>query len=258
MAVLPTLLVLHYDGGAFAGWQRQPAARTVQADLEAALARLTGRRVAVTGSGRTDAGVHAVGQAATATVPERWEPGELVRALNAVLPPDVWVASACRMRAGFNPRRHATERTYCYRLGLDPAARSPFRRRHEWALAPPLDGDLLAATAGLLRGTHGFQALSAAGQPKDHYRCTILDVTWQRREDAAGWEFWITADRFLHRMVRFLVGLSVDVARGRRPLSDVADLLEGTDNQRASPPAPPEGLFLVRVAYPATCYVTTE
>lgn len=256
MAARPTLLVLHYDGGAFAGWQRQPNARTVQADVEDALARLVGQPVTVIGSGRTDAGVHAVGQAAAATVPERWEPGELVRALNALLPADVWVESACRMAAGFNPRRHAIERTYCYRIGLDAGARSPFRRRYEWALTVPLDEDLLHAAAAQLAGTHGFRALSTAGQEKAHYRCTVLEAQWQRREDAPGYELWITADRFLHRMVRFLVGLMTDVARRRRPLDDVARLLDTEDNQAASPPAPPMGLFLVGVRYPAHWYAT--
>src|SRR6185503_10947647 len=113
------LLCVHYDGGAFAGWQRQKSDRTVQAELETALERLTGSRLQITGAGRTDAGVHAVGQAAAAAVPGKWQPGELVRALNAVLPPDVWIAFACRMRPGFNPRRDAIERTYCYRIGLD-------------------------------------------------------------------------------------------------------------------------------------------
>jgi tRNA pseudouridine38-40 synthase len=254
MAARPTLLVLHYDGGAFAGWQRQPNVRTVQADLEDVLSRLVGRRVRVSGSGRTDAGVHAVGQAAAATVPERWEPQELARALNALLPPDVWVASACRMVAGFNPRRHALERTYCYRIGLDAGARSPFRRRFEWALGVPLAADLLHAGTALVGGTHGFRALSAVGQEKAHYRCTVLDAAWRRRDDADGWELWITADRFLHRMVRFLVGAMVDVARGRRPLGELAALLDADDNQAASPPAPPMGLFLMGVRYPPHCY----
>lgn len=254
MAARPTLLVLHYDGGAFAGWQRQPNARTVQADVEDVLSRLVGRRVTVVGSGRTDAGVHAVGQAAAATVPERWEPRELARALNALLPSDVWVAAACRMVAGFDPRRHALERTYCYRIGLDAGARSPFRRRFEWALGVPLAADLLHAGTALVRGTHGFRALSAVGQEKAHYRCTVLDAVWQRREDADGWELWITADRFLHRMVRFLVGAMVDVARRRRPLGELAALLDADDNQAASPPAPPMGLFLMGVRYPPHCY----
>lgn len=253
MAASPMLLVLHYDGAGFAGWQRQKAARTVQADLESALERLMGQRVPVTGSGRTDAGVHAVGQAAAALVPEGWTPDRLVRALNALLPPDIWIASACRMQAGFNPRRHATERTYCYRIGLDPASRSPFRRRWEWTL-PPLDATQLARAAAVLEGEHAFRALSAAGQPKPHYRCRVFEARWQNRDDGLGFEFWITADRFLHHMVRFLVGIMTDIARARRPLGDLAALLESDDNQAASPPAPPHGLFLVNVRYPREWY----
>lgn len=253
-ATHPLLLLLHYDGSAFAGWQRQKSDRTVQAELEAALERLTGSRLPVTGAGRTDAGVHAVGQVAAAEVPERWQPAEMVRALNAVLPSDIWVASSRRMQPGFNPRRDATERTYCYRIGLDAGARSPFRRGWEWAMTPPLDAGLLELAAQAIRGEHGFRALSAAGQEKQHYRCILHEATWQRREDGDGFEFWITADRFLHHMVRFLVGLMVDVARGRRPLADVAALLDRDDNQPASPPAPARGLFLVNVTYPRECY----
>ena len=191
---------------------------------------------------------------AAADVPDKWKPVEMMRALNALLPPDVWVASACRMQPGFNPRRDAIERTYCYRIGLDAAARSPFRRDREWALTPPLDEALIASAAGAISGEHGFQALSAAGQEKTHYRCHVHEAIWQRREDADGFEFWITADRFLHHMVRFLVGLMVDVGRGKRPLADLAGLLDRTDNQSASPPAPAHGLFLVHVRYPGECY----
>jgi tRNA pseudouridine38-40 synthase len=254
MAARPTLLLLQYDGGSFAGWQRQPAARTVQGVIEDSLARLLDRRTSVIGSGRTDAGVHAVGQAAAAMVPERWEPRDLVRAMNALLPSDVWVASARRMVPGFNPRRDAIERTYCYRLGTDAAARSPFRHRHEWAVPGPLDVSLLRASARTLAGDHSFRALSAKGVERPHYRCRILEALWLAREDAPGLEFWITADRFLHHMVRFLVGAMVDIARGRRPEGDLARLLAGADNRDASPPAPPQGLFLVGVRYPVHLY----
>lgn len=253
-ATHPMLLILHYDGSAFAGWQRQKQDRTVQAELEAALERLTGARLPVRGAGRTDAGVHAVGQAAAAAVPGKWQPAELMRAMNAVLPSDVWVASACRMQPGFDPRRDAMERTYCYRLGLDASARSPFRRRWEWSLTPPLDETLLQSAAALLPGSHGFQALCATGQARAHYRCTVHEALWQQREDGVGLEFWITADRFLHHMVRFLVGFMVDAARRRRPVSDLAALLDATDNQSASPPAPAHGLFLVSVRYPGESF----
>ena len=258
MAARPTLLILQYDGGCFAGWQRQKAARTVQAELEAALSRLIGRPARVVGAGRTDAGVHALGQAAVAAVPERWKPTALARALNALLPPDVWVASASRVAPGFNPRRDAVERTYCYRIGLDAESRSPFRRRYEWSLTPPLEPQLLAASAAPLLGEHSFRALSAWGQEKPHYRCRIAEALWQRREDGVGLELWITADRFLHKMVRFLVDTMVEVARGRRPLTDMQRLLDGSDNREASPPAPPHGLFLVGVRYPPHLYASED
>jgi len=254
MAARPTLFLLQYDGGAFAGWQRQPASRTVQGDLEDVLARLLGRRTPVVGAGRTDAGVHATGQAAAATVPERWQPRELVRAMNALLPSDIWIASAHRMVAGFNPRRHAVERTYCYRIGTNGASRSPFRGRYEWAAPGKLDAARLAACAHALLGVHSFLGLSAKGPEREHYRCRVLEALWMRREDAEGLEFWITADRFLHHMVRFVVGVMTDIGRGRRPLADLPRLLAAKDNHAASPPAPAHGLFLVGVRYPADLY----
>jgi tRNA pseudouridine38-40 synthase len=226
----------------------------VQGDLEAALARLAGHRVAAVGAGRTDAGVHALGQVASAPMPERWEPAELARALNALLPDDIWVASARRMRPGFDPRRDALERTYCYRIGTDPGARSPFRRRWEWAVPQALDFGAMRAAAAALQGTHSFRALSAVGVPREHWRCRVSEALWQRRTDAPGYELWITADRFLHRMVRFVVGVTIDIGRGRRPLADLGRLLAGSDNRLASPPAPPHGLCLVAVRYPARLY----
>lgn len=254
MAVRPVLLLLQYDGGAFAGWQLQPNVRTVQGELEAALARLFGRRIPVVGAGRTDSGVHALGQVAAAPVSERWRTDALVRALNAVLPADVWVAEARRMAPGFNPRRDALERTYCYRIGTDAGARAPFRRRLEWAVPGPLDVLAMRQAAAALAGTHSFRALSAVGPAREHWRCRVREAVWQAREDAPGLEFWITADRFLHRMVRFLVGTMTDIARGRRPSADLARLLTAEDNRLASPPAPPHGLFLVAVRYPAHLY----
>jgi len=254
MAARPTLLLLQYDGGSFAGWQRQPSARTVQGVVEDILARLLERRTPVIGSGRTDAGVHATGQAAAAMVPEHWQLPDLVRAMNALLPSDVWVAAARRMVPGFNPRRDALERTYCYRIGTDGTGRSPFRSRHEWVLPAGLDVACLAASASALKGEHAFRALSAKGPQQDHCRCRIHEALWLAREDAPGLEFWITANRFLRHMVRFLVGTMVDIARGRRPAADLPKLLREADNRDASPPAPPHGLFLVGVRYPARLF----
>src|SRR5918999_4153564 len=149
-------LVLHYDGAAFHGWQQQPDVRTVQGVLEEALERLAGRRVAALGSGRTDAGVHARGQSVGVRVPTRWEPRDLRRALNAVIPRDVWVAAAAEMRPQFHARYSAVSRRYAYYVGLAGDAASPFRRQREYAFRHRLDFDALDAAATLMTGEHHF------------------------------------------------------------------------------------------------------
>jgi tRNA pseudouridine38-40 synthase len=254
-------LVLHYDGTGFSGWQRQPDRRTVQGVLEEALARLCSEPTAALGSGRTDAGVHARGQAVGVRVADRWTPASLRRALNAVLPDDVWVASAHAMRDEFHARYSATARRYSYYIGADSAAASPFRRRTEWALTRPLDRAALDQTARLLAGEHGFRGFAVRGTApaSDHHRCHVIDARWRdRRGEGGGVVFEIEANRFLHHMVRFLVGTMVDVAVGRRPLADFAALLDAADNDDASAPAPAHGLFLDRVRYPADLYLTEE
>lgn len=255
----PFLAVIQYDGGQFVGWQRQPAGRTVQGEFEAVLERLGRRRVPAIGAGRTDTGVHAIGQGVGFTFAERWEavPDDLRRALNALLPRDVWVERVHPMRPGFHARRTATARQYRYVIGTDAAARSPFRRPYEWAIDRPLDVDALRAAAELLCGEHDFRGLSAAGATRSHYRCRVALAEWAPRPDARGVTFTIEADRFLHRMVRFCVGTMLDIALGRRPLADLAQLLTATDNRAASPPAPPHGLYLVAVRYPPDLYAGT-
>jgi tRNA pseudouridine38-40 synthase len=252
----PFLAVVQYDGGQFVGWQRQPAGRTVQGEFESVLERLADRRTVVTGAGRTDTGVHALGQGAGFLADERWagDVDGLRRALNALLPSDIWVERVHLMNPTFHARKSAVARRYRYQVGTDDAARSPFRRRYEWALGRTLDADALATAAGSLLGEHEFRGLSAAGQVKPHYRCRVALATWAPRADGLGMTFVIEADRFLHHMVRFLVGAMVDIALGRRPGSDFSLLLTATDNQAASPPAPPQGLYLELVRYPADLY----
>jgi tRNA pseudouridine38-40 synthase len=247
------LAVLHYDGAGFVGWQRQPEGRSVQAEVELVLERMFGRRVVVTGAGRTDAGVHALGQAASFDMADSWTGGAdaLRRALNAQLPPDVWIERMHAMRPGFHARRDAVARRYRYVIGTDEASRSPFRRPYEWPLGRPLALGLLAEAAAALPGEHDFHGLAAAGAATPHYRCRVALAEWAPRPDGTGVTFTIEADRFLHRMVRFLVGAMVDVALGRRPVADMRRLLDASDNQDASPPAPPEGLYLLEVRYPA-------
>lgn len=252
----PFLAVLHYDGGEFLGWQRQPTGRTVQAELEAVLERLTGRRTPAVGAGRTDTGVHALGQGAGFSLPERWsaEPEALRRALNALLPRDVWAERVYEMRPGFHPRRSAVARRYRYVIGTDHGARSPFRRPFEWALGRAPDLERLGAAAALLVGEHDFRGLCAAGAAKPHHRCRVALSEWAPRADGTGVTFTIEADRFLHRMVRFCVGTMVDIALARRPFEDLSRLLAASDNQAASPPAPPQGLYLMAVRYPPDLY----
>lgn len=243
-------MTLHYDGAGYFGWQLQPGVRTVQGELEAALSRLANRPVAVIGAGRTDRGVHATGQVAAATVPGKWTAPALRRSLNAILPNDIWVAEAEEVPLDFHPRYDALARSYIYRVGTVEAARSPFRRRWCWPLAEELDRGLLDRAAAMIVGEHSFKAFAKAGQEERGDRCTVHEAYW-RSWDAVGVEFHVTANRFLHHMVRYLVGTMVDVARGRRPLDDVAALLAGSAGLETSPPAPPEGLFLTRVDYPS-------
>jgi tRNA pseudouridine38-40 synthase len=241
--------MLQYAGGGFSGWQRQPTDRTVQAEVETVLARLDDGPVTVHAAGRTDAGVHALGQVVSFQLRRAWAARDLTRAINALLPQDVWVRHAGVAPDGFHARKHARARRYRYIVGCDAASASPFRRPFEWALGRPLDVTLLSGTADAIAGEHDFRAFSAVGQRKPHYRCRVTDARWRPRADGTGYILDIEADRFLHRMVRFLVGTSVDVALGRRPLDDVPRLLGDTDNREASPPAPPEGLYLVCVRY---------
>ncbi len=255
MAERTVQLVLHYDGAGFSGWQRQPEQRTVQGVLEHALERLCTSPIAALGSGRTDAGVHARGQAVGVRVPERWDAAKLRRALNAVLPPDVWVAAAAEMRAEFHARFSALTRRYTYYVGTDDEAHSPFRNRYEHALSHPLDAQALHDGARQVQGDHSFRAFAVRGTapPHDEHRCRVVAASW--RERPGGLVFEIEANRFLHHMVRFLVGTMLDIAASRRPASDLAELLGAATNEQVSPPAPAHALVLERVTYPTSLYL---
>jgi tRNA pseudouridine38-40 synthase len=250
MQVLPCYAVLHYLGHPFSGWQRQRTHRTVQGEFERVLERLVGRRIVTHAAGRTDAGVHALGQVVSFRLPARWEPATLHRALNALLPEDIWVARVGRAPEGFHARRHATARCYRYVVGCDAGSRSPFRRPFEWALGQPLQREALDEVARCFLGEHDFRAFAAVGQEKPHYRCRVAVSCWDARPNGEGFIFTVEADRFLHHMVRFMVGTMIDVGRGRRPPEDVVRLLGGVSNAETSPPAPPEGLYFVGVRYP--------
>ncbi len=252
------LATLQFDGTAFVGWQRQSAGRSVQAELERVLERLFGHRVPAHAAGRTDAGVHALGLAVSFPAPTTWAAPGLRRALNALLPCDCWVADVHALQPGFHARKSALSRRSRYDIGTDDASASPFRRPFEWALGKPLDLAALRAAATLLHGEHDFRAFAAKGPPRPHYRCRLAVSAWEERPGGRGVSYHVEADRFLHHMVRMLVGTMVDVGLGRRPLSDIDMLLGRGDNQETSPPAPPQGLYFVRAAYPPALFAAPE
>ena len=243
-------LTLHYDGAGFMGWQVQPGARTVQSELEAALSRLADQQIAVIAAGRTDRGVHATGQVVSAQVPPKWTAAALRRALNAILPDDIWIASAAHVPAEFHARYSATARSYVYQVGTRPEAWSPFQRRWCWPLRDRevLHRALLDEAAAQLIGQRSFKAFAKAGQPERGELCEVTVSGW--REWAYGVAYEVTANRFLHHMVRYLVGSMIEIALGRRPADDMQRLLSNESGFETSAPAPAEGLFLSRVHYP--------
>lgn len=240
-------LTLHYDGSGFHGWQVQPGVRTVQGEVEAVLSRLADRPVTTIAAGRTDAGVHATGQVVGVDMPAKWTPEALRKSVNALLPGDVWAADVASVPPDFHARYDARARGYIYRIGTTEAAASPFRRPWCWALHDPLDATILHATVLALHGEHSFERYAKAGQPERGTVCTVHHARCVERPGVL--ELRVVANRFLHHMVRYLVGTMVDAARGRRPPGDVAALLEPGSTLETSPPAPPEGLFLARVYY---------
>jgi tRNA pseudouridine38-40 synthase len=244
---------VHYDGGSFFGWQLQPDQRSVQGELERVLSRLFDAPARVIGSGRTDRGVHATGQVASVDAPDRWRAHDLRRAMNALLPPEVWIADAAEVAPDFHPRYGAIARSYIYRLGTSEITRSPFHARWCWSLAREVDLDLVREPTGALLGEHSFRAFAKAGQEERGDRCVVHRAEWRQWQDL-GLEFHITANRFLHHMVRYIVGTLVEIGVGRRPAGDLERLLLGVSGLETSPPAPAQGLFLDRVTYPQGTY----
>jgi tRNA pseudouridine38-40 synthase len=240
-------LTLEYDGSDFDGWQVQRGGRTVQGALEAALQRVTGQTVAVVGSGRTDAGVHASGQVASLCGDIRFDAEGLRRALNGVLPPDVAVVDAAPARDGFHARHDARSKIYAYRIWSSRNP-SPLRARsHDW-LPIAVDLDAMARAARHCRGRHDFASFQAAGSDVASSVRTIsrLEVTGESPGEI---EVLVEGDGFLRHMVRTLVGTLLEVGRGRRPADSLPALLAARDRRRAGPTAPARGLTLLQVSY---------
>ncbi len=238
---------IHYDGTDFAGWQVQPTVRTVQGEFEAALQRLqAGGRV--NAAGRTDAGVHAAGQEVSLEAPARWRAAELKRALDAVLPDDIAIESLAEASPDFHPRFQATARRYEYYLAPGEAGRAPYRRRGTaWIAESPGLQKLRDAGRGIL-GRHDFAGFAKAGQPDVSPVCTVEKAEWSFTP-LGDLRFTVVADRFLHRMVRYLVAAMIEGAAGIRPEGDLQDILRGAEGIRPPTPAEGRGLYLTGVRY---------
>ncbi|MDW7711664.1 MAG: tRNA pseudouridine(38-40) synthase TruA [Deferrisomatales bacterium] len=239
-------LTLEYDGTAYAGWQVQDNGPTVQGSVETALAALLEHPVRVTASGRTDAGVHALGQAANFRTGARIPLRGVVHGLNGLLPRDIAVRRADEVPADFDSRRSAKEKTYQYFLHTG-AVPSAFARRTSWRVPASLDLAAMGRAAAHLEGTHDFGAFRAAGCDAPHAVRRVHEVRVTPRGEYV--EVAVRGTAFLRHMVRIIVGTLVEVGRGRRHPDTVAELLRTGDRGGAGVTAPPQGLFLAEVRY---------
>lgn len=256
---MPRLLLrVAYDGTAYAGWQRQANGPSIQAALEHALAPLAGGEVTVAGAGRTDAGVHADGQAAHVDLPDGLDPDVVVRATNARLPADIRVRSAAIVPEHLHARFSAQSKTYRYAWFVSRVGHPLLARTH-FLVSPPLDLVAMAAAATRLEGTHDFAAFQSTGSPVSSTVRTITgvdlgvrpgaDIGLQLADDERVVELEIRGDGFLRHMVRAVAGTLLEIGYGRRPSDDIARLLAGAPRGEAGPNAPPHGLTLLRVEY---------
>ncbi|MBI2878024.1 MAG: tRNA pseudouridine(38-40) synthase TruA [Candidatus Tectomicrobia bacterium] len=239
-------LVVAYDGTHFSGWQRQPKLRTVQGAIETALGKLPLQFEKLIASGRTDAGVHALGQVVSLRADTRMEPYALVRALNRLLPPDVVVQGADWAPEGFHARHAAKSKIYLYQIWRRELP-SPFSRPYSWHIPFPLNLEAMREGARHLVGTHDFSAFRVMESEPQSSQRTVFRLDLVQEEDFL--KVFAEANGFLHHMVRNIVGTLVEVGRGRFRPDQVQTILESRDRRRAGPTAPPQGLFLYRVNY---------
>ncbi len=244
-------LVLAYDGTEFAGWQIQPDAATIQGTLTEAIERLTQERVLPQGSGRTDAGVHALAQVATFATASSVPTENFAKALNGMLPPAVRVLQVSEVPAWFHARKSATGKTYRYRMHRG-AICPPFLARYVWPFPYPLDEPAMSEAAGMVTGEHDFTSFAAAdperGRDEEVSNVRTISASEWKRE---GEEFVYTVhgSGFLHHMVRNMVGTFLLVGKGTVTPSAIREILEARNRSAAGATAPANGLYLVRVDY---------
>jgi tRNA pseudouridine38-40 synthase len=246
-------ITLGYDGTDYHGWQLQPGLRTIQGEVEKALAVITHKRVPVNGAGRTDAGVHALAQTAGFRADLRLGTDELLRALNAVLPDDIRVFSAEEAPADFHPRKSALSKTYRYRICISPVL-SPFIRRYVIHRPMPLDFEAMREASGLFVREDDFSTFSS-NKDKCPVRKVIRSEIVRKNDEI---QYTVTAEGFLKYMVRTMAGTLLNVGRGRIRPSDIEGLFRKKARTLGAPTAPAKGLCLVEVAYPPNFSIMTS
>ena len=240
------LMIIEYDGARYCGWQTQPNGPSIEAELVGALKVMLREPVKITGAGRTDAGVHARGQAANFRTEVDLEPDRLRWQLNAVLPKDIVVRRIHGVPDDFDARRSASSRTYSYAF-LNRPYPSAFLSRHSWWVSRPLAIDEMQAGAAALIGSHDFSGFTVAKEGPMTRNVKSIEIT---EADSGGLVvIRITANAFLHHMVRLIVGTLIEVGVGKLPASAVGEILVAADVRRAGPRAPAKGLTLERVEY---------
>jgi tRNA pseudouridine38-40 synthase len=256
---MPTFrITLAYDGTDFVGWQRQATGVSIQGLLEDALGELDGRPVTVIGAGRTDAGVHALGQVASFSLDKSMAPDTVVRALNARLPVSVRVVAAAEAPGTFHARFGARMKTYRYRMWHGDVI-NPFERQYAWHLTGTLDVDRMAEAARVIEGRHDFAAFQAAGGTARTSEREVLSSCVDAQTGQVGQVgqvgrlvvYEVCGNGFLRHMVRNIVGTLVEIGRGRRPPGWIGEVLASRVREQAGPTAPAAGLFLVNVTYDA-------
>lgn len=246
-------LTVAYDGTDYAGWQIQIGQPTIQGRLERAIAKLTGQRIRITGSGRTDSGVHALAQAASLTTDSWRAPADaLARAMNTKLPPDIAVLDCQEMQRGFHAIRDATGKRYRYQMQIG-GVRDALQHRYRLHIPWRLDVEPMRQAAQRFIGEHDFASFQAAGGKTKTTVRHVRDLSLRAHQGRAGGvelDIEIEANGFLYNMVRNIVGTLLEVGRGKFPPDWVDEVFAARDRDRAGNTAPPQGLFLVNVDYP--------
>ncbi len=241
-------LIIEYDGTDFNGWQVQKNGRTIQGQIEKAVSVMTRQHVRITGSGRTDAGVHALGQAAHFQCRTRLEADDFFSGLNSLLPDDIVIHACSRESDQFHARYDVKQKTYQYHI-LNRPLPSAVGRQYALHISKPLDIKAMEQTASLLAGTHDFSAFENTGSPRSSSVRTVYNVRFFHDDDCRHIIFEITANGFLRYMVRNIVGTLTEIGRSKIKPEQFAVILASMDRGQAGATAPPHGLFLVSVEY---------